>query len=218
LESGKLRIIAAGVLARYATEVASTGGIPHYVILSQKRLSPTESEELQDQWWRSRVQNAARPPILSGGVTTERMQFSPEELGMVDLAQFNEGRIVTLLGVPPFLLGLPSGGDSMTYSNVSSLFDFHDRASLRSKALHVMTALSGWALPHGQSVELNRDEYSRPGLNERAEAYTKLAAVGALSADEIRTMERLVGPGPSLDVPDPEEQLAPAALTGGGRS
>jgi HK97 family phage portal protein len=218
LESGKLRIIAAGVLARYATEIAQQGGIPHYVITSERRLSKGDADDLLDMWWRDRIQNPGKPALLTGGVTVNRMQFTPEELGMVDLAQFNEGRIVTLLGVPPFLLGLPSGGDPMTYSNVSSLFDFHDRASLRSKALHVMTALSGWALPRGQAVELNRDEYSRPGLNERAEAYTKLAAVGALSAEEIRTMERLVGPGPSLDVPDPEEQLAPAALTGGGRS
>ena len=41
--------------------------------------------------------------------------------------------------------------------------------SLRPKAGHVMTALSGWALPRGQSVELNRDEYCRPALKERAE-------------------------------------------------
>ena len=53
---------------------------------------------------------------------------------MLELAQFTESRIAVLLGVPPFLVGLPSGGDSMTYSNVSSLFDFHDRSYLRTAA------------------------------------------------------------------------------------
>ena len=76
------------------------------------------------------------------------------------------------------LLGLP-GGDSMTYSNATQLFDFHDRRFLKPTAVHLMTALSNWALPRGQSVELNRDEYSRPPLKERAEAYEKLAALGA---------------------------------------
>jgi hypothetical protein len=78
----------------------------------------------------------------------------------------------------------------MTYSNVSSLFDYHDRASLRPKALHVMTALSAWVLPRGQSVELNRDEYSRPALKERADAYAVLNGIGAISAEEVRAMER----------------------------
>ena len=67
-----------------------------------------------------------------------------------------------LLGVPPFLVGLPSGGDSMTYSNVTALFDYHWRAGLRPKAQTVMAALSGWLLPRGTGVELNRDAYVQP--------------------------------------------------------
>jgi phage portal protein BeeE len=80
----------------------------------------------------------------------------------------------------------------------------------------VMSALSGWALPRGQSVELNRDEYSRPALKERAEAYEKLVALGALSSQEVRVMERLI----DADVPndDGEDLVAAEALTGGGRS
>jgi HK97 family phage portal protein len=214
LESGKYRLIAAGVLAKYVAEVAQGGGIPYYWLQTDRRMSQEEAEQLKDSWWRSRTQNPGRPPILTGGVTAARMQFTPAEVGLTDLAQFNESRIVTLLGVPPFLMGLPSGGDSMTYSNVSSLFDFHDRASLRPKANAVMSALSGWALPPGESVELNRDEYSRPALAERAEAYVKLAGIGALSVDEIRAMERLQGDAPQLPQPQ-EDTVAAAALTGG---
>lgn len=217
LESGKYRMVAAGVLARYAAEVAQGGGIPYYWLQSEKRLTQAEADELKDQWWRARTGNPGQPPVMSGGVTANRMQFTPQEIGLTELAQFNESRIVTLLGVPPFLMGLPSGGDSMTYSNVSSLFDFHDRASLRPKALAVMSALSGWALPRGQSAELNRDEYSRPAFNERADAYSKLVPLGVLSVDEIRTMERLQGDAPGL--PQPQENVMAAdALTGGGGS
>ena len=63
-------------------------------------------------------------------------------------------------------------------------------------------------------MELNRDEYSRPALAERAEAYVKLAGIGALSIDEIRTMERLQGDAPQLEQPE-EDVLAAEALTGG---
>ena len=82
-------------------------------------------------------------------------------------------RIAVLLGVPPFLLGLPSGGDSMTYSNVTSLFDYHWRAGLKPKADRVMASLAGWLTPQGhRALEVNRsDEYVRPGPLEQAQTW-----------------------------------------------
>ena len=109
----------------------------------------------------ARIQNATAPPVFDNGASSST-PASPKEMAMLEIEQFNESRIAVLLGVPPFLVGLPSGGDSMTYSNVSSLFDFHDRSYLRTAAIHVMSAISGWALPRGQAAEFNRDEYSRP--------------------------------------------------------
>ena len=112
---------------------------------------------------------------------------------MLELEQFNESRIAVLLGVPPFLVGLPTGGDSMTYSNVTSLFDFHDRSYLRTAAIHVMTAISGWALPRGQAAELNRDEYSRPDIGTRAEAWSKFVEMGAVTPEQVARYERFQG-------------------------
>ena len=70
------------------------------------------------QWVEARMSSMGLPAVLSGGIEFETLQFSPADMALVDLAQFNESRIAVLLGVPPFLIGLPSGGDSMTYSNV----------------------------------------------------------------------------------------------------
>lgn len=216
LDSGRHRLVAAGVLARYAMEIAQGGGIPYYVLEVERRLNKQDADDLLDQWWRSRVENLGKPAVLHGGAKAKQMQLSPQELGLTDLAKFTESRIVQLLGVPPFLVGLPSGGDSMTYSNVTSLFDFHDRASLRPKARTVMAALSGWALPRGQAAELNRDEYTRPALKERAEAYSKLHEIQdetgrGVSAAEVRTMERFTPEGPSAT---DDEEFAVGALTG----
>lgn len=217
LESGKTRLVAAGVLARYAMEIAQGGGIPAYVLEVEAQLTRAQADELLDQWWASRMQSLGagekwKPGVLSGGVKAKPVQLSPKDMALLELAQYNDARISNLLGVPPFLLGLPSGDDSMTYSNVTSLFDFHDRRALKTAAVHVMSALSGWALPRGQSVELNRDEYSRPTFKERAEAYQVLHGIQdetgnrAITVDEIRTMERFIG------------SASAEALTGGGRS
>ena len=78
-------------------------------------------------------------------------------------------------------------------SNIESLFSYHDRSSLRPKANAVMFALGNWALPAGQSVELNRDDYTRPTLADRATSYEKLIRSGVLTPDEARAMERLQG-------------------------
>jgi hypothetical protein len=114
-----------------------------------------------------------------------------------------------MLGVPPHLVGLPSGGDSMTYANVSAIFDYHWRAGLRPKAQTVMSALSGFLLPRGTRVELNRDEYVQPGPYERAQTAQILNGIvdpatgqPALSVAEIRQAERL-------------DETAPQDLTAG---
>jgi phage portal protein BeeE len=138
------------------------------------------------------------PAVLSGGIEWEPVALDPEKMSLLDLSKWNESRIAILLGVPPFLMGLPSGGDSLTYSTTVQLFDFHWRAGLRPKAQAVMAALSGWALPRGTSVEVNRDAYVEPEPLQRAQTAQILAGIvdpatgrQALTIDEIRAAERL---------------------------
>jgi hypothetical protein len=68
-----------------------------------------------------------------------------------------------------------------------------------------MSALSGWLLPRGSRVELNRDEYVQPGPYERAQTDAILhgivdTATGqpAKSVSEIREAERFTDPAPEL--------------------
>lgn len=219
LEGAGARMVTAEVLANYAAELAKTGGMTKEWITSDQPLNKTQSDELLEEWLESKQRSLGLGGIFGRGADLKQAtQMSAKDMALLELSQFTEARIAVKLGVPPFLVGLPSGGDSMTYSNVSSLFDFHFRASLNPKVRHVMSALSGWALPRGQRVELNRDEYTRPPFNERAEGYKLLAETGGLihqsviTADEIRTMERLQG-----EAPDEASTDTPAvdALTGG---
>lgn len=208
LESAGARMLTAGVLAKYVREVVSTGGVPAYTLETEQELDADDAQDLLNQWVASRVTNLGAPPVLDNGVKLNSVQaMSPKDMAMLEISQFTEARIAVMVGVPPALVALPSG-DSMTYSNITSLFDFHDRAYLRPKAAHVMGALSGWALARGQSAELNRDEYTRPAFNERAEAWVKLKDAGVVSVEEIRTAERFTGEAPTVSM---------AALTGGGQ-
>jgi HK97 family phage portal protein len=214
LECAGARMVAAGVLSKYASELAQGGGIPKYVLESEEELSPDTARELKEAWWESRMQDIGqpwKPAVLSGGLKAHPLQLNPQEMALLEVAQYTESRIANLLGVPAFLLGLATG-DPMTYSNAATLFDFHDRRFVKPTATHVMTALSNWALPRGQAVELNRDEYVRPPLKERVESYEKLLAMGVLSREEIRVMERFVDAGAA---PSEDDLVAAEALTGG---
>ena len=190
LEVGAGRLVAGQVLARYGSNVAAQGGVLSSILTHPDELTADQAANLQQQWIDARNANLGAPAVLSGGVTWETVQLNPEQMALVDLSKWNESRIAVLLGVPPFLVGLPSGGDSMTYSNVVSLFDYHWRASLRPKASAVMGALSGWALPRGTQVELNRDAYIQPDPYTRAQTEQIYSTLGVLSVDEIRAVER----------------------------
>lgn len=213
LEVAGGRRITAGLIEMYTRKVVETGGIPGYWIEVAESLEPDDAQDLLNQYMESRRNNLGAPPIFDNGAKLHPIDgVTPRDMAMLEIAQFTEARICILLGVPPFIMGL-STGDSMTYSNVSQVFDQHDRLSLRPMAAHVMGALSGWALPATQRAELNRDEYSRPDFGARADAYVKLVEARIMSAEEVREAERLMGETPEpvtgqlLSKPDPEGEI-----------
>lgn len=197
LEAGRARLVAASLFSRYATNLATSGGIPNAVLTYPGNLDAGQAYDLQQAWVAARMSSMGLPAVLSGGIEFSTVQMSPKDMALVELSQFNEARIAVLLGVPPFLMGLPSGGDSMTYSNVVSLFDYHWRAGLRTKVSPVMAALSNWALPRGSAVELNRDEYVRPGPLERAQTWQILIELGVLTVEQVQEIERYIVTAPS---------------------
>jgi HK97 family phage portal protein len=197
LEAGRSRLIAAMVLTRYGTNFAASGGVPNAVLIHPDELSGTQAEDLQARWMDARLSRMGVPAVLSGGIDFKTIQLNPRDMALLDLLTFNESRIAVMLGVPPFLVGLPSGGDSMTYSNVVSLFLYHWRAGLRPKAQTVMAALSGWLTPRGTRIEVNRDDYIAPEPLQRAQAEQILNAIRddqgrpVMTVQEIRAAERL---------------------------
>lgn len=205
LESAGGRMLTAGVLAKYVRETVKIGGVVAQTLETDQELTREDAQDLLNEWITTRAQNLAYPPVLDNNVKLQTHHpMSPKDMAMIELTQFTEGRIAVLLGVPGFLVDLP-GGDDMTYSNVSQIFDYHDRRALRPFARHVMPALSYWALPRGQAAELNRDEYSRPAFNERADAWVKLKEAGLVTTEQFQAAERLLG------------AVAASALTGGNQ-
>lgn len=195
LEAAGARLLAVDALARYSTSLADNGGLPPAVIKYPKRVTRVQMRQMQADYVEARRSALAVPAILADGAELDTQTSSVRDMALTDLQRFNEARLSVLLGVPPSLLALPSG-DPGTYTNSTNIFDFHWRAGLRPQAAIVMAALSEWLLARGTSIELNRDEYIRPGMFERAQAYSMLIASGVLDPAEVRVMERYAGPPP----------------------
>lgn len=197
LEAGNARVVAAEALLRYATQLTAGGGIPSSVLKHHDEIGPEKAAALKAQWVQARLSSIGEPAVLEGGIEWVPTQVNPRDMALMELSQHNESRIAVLLGVPPFLVGLPAGGDSLTYANVTSIFDYHWRAGLRPKASAVMAALSEWALPRGVGVELNRDAYVAPPPLERAQTAQIYNTIKdekgnpALTVSEIREVERV---------------------------
>jgi HK97 family phage portal protein len=190
LEVGRLRLVAASVLLRYLVGFVEGGGVPSSVLEAEDELSEKQAQDLREQWISTRMSRLGLPAVLDAGVTWKATQVDPLSSALAELGGYTESKIAVALGVPPFLLGLPSGGDSMTYSNVSSVYDYHWRGGLRPKASRLMLALSQWLVPRGTVIEVNRDEYVKPGPLERAQTEAIYLEHGVLSIEEVRETER----------------------------
>jgi HK97 family phage portal protein len=198
LEAGQFRVVAARMLAEYGYKLAAGGGIPSGVLTHPEELNPEQAALLQAQWVQARMSTLGEPAVLTGGITWTPTQVDPEKMSLVDLTRDQEARIAYLLGVPGPLVGLPGSGDSLTYNTVLMIFIQHWRVGLRPKAQMLMSALSGWALPRGTRVELNRNSYVEPEPLQMAQTFQILASIidpttglQAITVDEIRAALRV---------------------------
>ena len=77
-----------------------------------EELTAAQSADLKAQWVAARLSGIGEPAVLSGGVTWKATQVNPKDAAALELLAATSSGIAVLFGVPPFLLGLPSGGDS----------------------------------------------------------------------------------------------------------
>jgi phage portal protein BeeE len=193
LDADAPRAVVAGLLLKLTQRIAEQGGTPLYWLQADRKIDRGDATALLDEWVDSRIRNTGRPALLGQGVTANTLPTSTREMALLELGQWTESRIAKAYGVPAPLMDLPSM-NTMTYANISQLFDFHDRSSLRPKGKRIMAALSGWLLPRGTLMHLDSDEYTRPGMLERAQAYAFWNQIpGAITGPDVRHLERLDG-------------------------
>ena len=195
-------VVGAAAMERYGAELAANGGVPWGIMKTARHLNGAEADELRNRWsYAARNRNGA-PAILSGDLSLETFSISPRDMALLDMRVFDETRIASAFGVPPFLIGLPQP-DGLVYNNAESLFEYHWRSTLRTMATTVAGAISQWALPRGTRMEFDRDPYVQANPKQRAETYALLFGIvdekgnRAITVDEIRMSERRLPNSPT---------------------
>jgi HK97 family phage portal protein len=208
LEAAGEKVRAARALSRYGADLAQNGGIPWAVLTHKFRLTPKQITDLRTQWIDGARSRMGAPAILDSDMGLQQLQVTPRDMALRELQQFAESRIAVLLGVPPFLVGLPAGGDSLTYSSSVSLFDYHWRAMLRPKAREITAALSGWALPRGTELRIDPSSYTQESMAVVGQFLEAMQRMGAMTVQEIREFVGLP-PLPAVGVlPAQQEAVA----------
>lgn len=191
LEAAGLRILAARVLMAYAADLARNGGIPWAVLSSKLRITPEQAAATRQQWIEASQQRMGAPAIVSGAdFELTPLQTSPKDMALRELQEHSESRIAVLLGVPPYLVGLPAGGDSLTYASTVSIFQYHWNAFLEPGGSFITAALSNWALPLHTVLNIDPTGYIRESMAVRGQFYQLMVSIGAMTTDEVREAER----------------------------
>jgi HK97 family phage portal protein len=187
----------ASALEAYASKLSTRGGVPWAVLKSPKNIDGTQATDAQEAWVTASMRRDGAPAVIGNAFDLQPLSFSPEQMALLGLREFDERRICAAFGVPGYLVNVAMA-DGMTYANASDVRMAHWQGTLRPMAQSIGEAWSGWLLPRGSHVEFNPDRYVQPDLAARAATYAVLynivdPATGrrAMELDEIRAAERL---------------------------
>src|SRR5262249_36327889 len=102
-------LVGAGELGRVM--VGNGGGLPNAVLKSKRPINERQARGIQQNWVDARMRSGVgAPAVLPPEIDFEQLAFSPEDLLLLDMQQFDARVIASAYGVPAFILNLPLEG------------------------------------------------------------------------------------------------------------
>lgn len=185
------RTIRAAIELEKAAEIYAKEPLPTMVLKSTGTNLPSERIKALLESWKVSRQNRSTA-FLNADVELQALGFDPKQLQLSEARQYIALELARQCGIPAYFLSAES--TSMTYSNATSerrsLIDFSLRPILT--AIESRLSLSDFT-PAGTHVRFDLDDFLRGNPLERAQIYQILNGIGAMSVEEIRKAEDLLG-------------------------
>jgi HK97 family phage portal protein len=202
----------------YAAGWFGGSGIPSGVLTSPTELDDREADALKAAWLKAHKGPVPTPAVLSGGITWAAEAADPERSQLTASREHGVATVARLLGIPAPLLLVAVSSSSITYANVSQLYNELHRSTVIPLYLAPIEAAWSDLVPRTTTVRFDLAELNRLDVEARWDVYEIAQRLGVASADEIALREGLAPdrasnaltptPAPPTDTALPEVPIA----------
>jgi HK97 family phage portal protein len=163
------------------------------------------------------AQNAGLPMILEGGAEWKQFTITPEDAQMLESRRFSVEEICRFFGVPPHMIGHTEKSSSWGTGLEQQTLGFQ-KFTLTRRLRRIEQALQKQLLTpqdiaRGVTIEFSLEGLLRGDSAGRASFYSAMAAMGAMTINEIRDLENLP-PVEGGNVPRMQMQNVPITEAG----
>lgn len=164
-----------------------------------QKVAQTVADYVRRQY--SGAENAGKPLILWSGMKATELtgQSSNAEAQLLEMRKYQELEICKIFGVPPFLI---NGTYDVKYGGLEQAMTVFVNFTLSPYLRHIEQRLGTLLTPYEQDAyyfEFDLNVLLRPDEKSRAEFYSKLFAMGALSPSDICAKENIDPPAEGGD-------------------
>lgn len=161
--------------------------------------------------------NTGKPVVLEGGAKYAHLTINPDDAQMLESRRFSVEEICRIFGVPPHMVGHTETSTSWGTGLEQQTLAFQ-KFTLRPRLKRIEQALEKQLLTAadraaGVCIEFTLEGLLRGDSAARAGFYGAMAAIGAMTINEIRALENLP-PVDGGDVPRMQMQNVPITEAG----
>jgi HK97 family phage portal protein len=131
-----------------------------------------------------------RTGVLSGGAKFVSTQTDPEKSQLIDARNQSIADVARAFNIPPHLLGLPGTTSYASVEQNNLAWITHGLRPICAKIEGALSPLMA-RVPGGETafIKFNLDGLARADLQARTAAYSTMLQSGAMSINEVRTLE-----------------------------
>lgn len=199
-----------------ANKLFENGGKPSGVLMLDRVLNKDQRKAVQQDFAEMALGTGQRLHVLEAGMKYQQINFSPEDMQLLETRQFNIHEIGRWFGIPSILLNSTEGTTTLGSSSGEIIDSFY-KTSLRPTLVGIEQAIRKRVMSPAQRVtytcEYSLDALLRASLAARMPIYSNGVQNGIFTRNECRQLENLP-PLPGGDELTAQTNLVPVDQLG----